>query len=174
MLSAADKKWLANISDNEKIEIIPYDPNAEALFSKQKEQLKDILGPNIKVLHVGASGMGISGQDEIDIAIPIMAKHFDTLVDKLQKKYGKPDSFQPGIRARYNMYHSGKKMEVALINQQSPQWQRTITFERYLKTHPELLKAYKELKEMNNGRSKREYYHQKIEFINDILDKADQ
>jgi GrpB-like predicted nucleotidyltransferase (UPF0157 family) len=45
-------------------------------------------------------------------------------------------------------------------------------FEEYLKNYPDELERYRVLKEESNGKTMREYYRRKIEFINEILIKT--
>lgn len=45
--------------------------NIAVLFSKVKSVIQSKLGETIKVEHRGASGLGMSGRDEIDVYVPI-------------------------------------------------------------------------------------------------------
>lgn len=171
MLSKADRTWLEHLSNSEKVELLPYDPNAKRLFNKQKKEILSILGQATDVLHVGASDMGISGQNEIDVVIPVTPDMFDVVVAKLKKAYGDPDSFYPKRRSRFDRYLMGKKMEVAVVDKHSQEWQKTIAFHKYIKTHPNSLENYRKLKEKYSKAGKKDYYKKKMEFINDITDK---
>jgi GrpB-like predicted nucleotidyltransferase (UPF0157 family) len=62
------------------------------------------------------------------------------------------------------------KVEVFVINNKSKSWLDGIKFEECLRNNPELLNAYKKLKESGDGLSTRKYYRRKIEFINSILE----
>ena len=172
MLSKADINWLEHLSNSQKVKIIPYDPKVKEIFDKQKREILNILEQEVEVLHSGASGMGISGQDEIDLVILVPLGLFDETTAKLQKAYGPPDSFYANQRAKFNRQQGDKKIEVFIINQDSEERKRSKTFEDYLTKHPQSLEAYRKLKEASDGIGIKEYYRRKMEFINDIIDKA--
>ena len=172
MLTKADTKWLNHLSNSSKVKIVPYNPKLKETFEKQKREILDILGQNVEVLHRGASGMGISGQDEIDLLIPVSLDLFNKIIEKLKKVYGDPKSFYPNQRVRFNRQQGDTTIEVFIVNQNTEQWKRSTAFEDYLKNHPETLKEYQKLKEASNGIGMKEYYRRKMEFINDIIDKS--
>lgn len=172
MLTKQDIQWLSHLSNSKKVRIVPYNPKVKDLFEKQKKEILDIVGQNVEVLHLGASGMGISGQEEIDLVVPISLDCFDEFIEKFKKIYGDPKSFSPNNRIRFNHKQGHINIEIVIVNRDSEGWKRNIAFENYLKSHPEALEAYRKLKEANDGKSLREYYRKKIEFINDILEKV--
>lgn len=172
MLTEAEIKWLNRLSNSKKVRIVPYNPNVKKVFEKQRKEILGILGKKIEVLHLGATGFGISGLGEIDLVIPASLDQFDEFIEKLKKIYGEPKSFSLQNRVRFNNKKDGIDIEIVMVNEDSEGWKRNITFDSYMKTHPEALKAYKELKETNNGKGMREYYQRKMEFINNILEKA--
>lgn len=172
MLTKADIKWLNHLSNSKKVKIVPYNPKVKEVFERQKREILDILGQNIEVLHLGATGLGISGQGEIDLVIPISLDRFDEFIEKFKKVYGDPKSFSPNNRVRFNHKQGDTNIEIVIVNRDSEGWKRNIAFDNYLKTHPKALEAYRKLKETNNGISVREYYRRKMEFINNILEKA--
>jgi GrpB-like predicted nucleotidyltransferase (UPF0157 family) len=173
MLRPKQKKWLAHLSDDNHTTIIPWDPRSPQIFEAVKNKIRDTLGENVNVKHCGATALGISGQDEIDIYVPVPPARFDQLLVLLTQTFGPPKSCYPQERARFDTDHSGKNVDVFLINQECRGWTDGVKFETYLKTHPEALEAYRQLKESGNGLSTRAYYTQKIEFINDILTQTD-
>lgn len=70
MIPTEQEKWLANLSDTNSVKIFPFDPTSVEKFEKVKAQIKNVLGKNILVEHRGATGLGISGQGELDVFIP--------------------------------------------------------------------------------------------------------
>jgi len=169
MLTAEQEKWIAHLRDDDKIIIKPYDPTAPKKFELVADKIRSALGAETRVEHCGATGLGISGQDEIDIYIPVLPGDFDSLLTPLKEIFGEPRSLYTLERARFVTIQDGKHVDIFLINEESDGWKNGVRFETYLKTHPEALKAYRELKEEGNGLSTREYYRRKIGFINDIL-----
>ena len=114
--------------------------------------------------------MGISGQDEIDIYLPVSPGDFDKLLTPLKKLFGEPRSLYPLERARFVTFEEAKHIDVFLINKECAGWKDSVRFESYLKTHPKTLEKYRLLKEKGNGLSTREYYRRKINFINKVLE----
>lgn len=172
MLTEADIKWLKRLSNSNKVKIVPYNPMVKKVFEKLKKEILNILEQDVKVLHLGATSFGISGQGEIDLVIPVSLEYFDEFIEKLKMVYGKPKNFSPNNRVRFNHRQDKVDIEIVIVNQDSDGWRRNMAFDNYLKSHPEALEVYRKLKEDSNGIRMKEYYRRKIEFINDILEKA--
>lgn len=172
MLTPEQEKWINHLSDEKKIKIVPYDPTAGEKVQKVKLRVQNVLGQEIPVEHHGATSLGISGQDEIDIYIPIPPARFNHLIDPLRELFGDPRSLYPLQRARFVTEEDGKGVDIFLINEEHDDWGNLRTFESYLRSHPEALEDYRRLKENGNGLSVREYYRRKNEFLNEILSKA--
>lgn len=172
MLTPAQQTWIDHLSDTDTISIVPFDATAEAKFLTIKQQIQSFLGTGIRVEHHGATSLGISGQDEIDVYMPVPSNTFRTFLTSLEKLFGKPSSVYPLQRARFVTSADGKHVDVFLINEDSNNWLDCITFESYLRAHPIELEAYRVLKENGNNLTVRDYYRIKTEFINDILIKS--
>jgi GrpB-like predicted nucleotidyltransferase (UPF0157 family) len=171
MLTPDQEKWISERSDVKKITVVPYDPRTDRLFDIIKKKVHDILGPEVFVEHDGASGLGISGQDEIDVSIVVEKEKFADYIPKLEKKFGQVKSHYPD-RARFEVQEEGKKIDLKIIDVHHPNYTRSKIFLAYLRAHPEDLEKYRILKEKSDGMTVKEYYRTKIEFINDILLKA--
>ncbi|MFA6552116.1 MAG: GrpB family protein [Candidatus Paceibacterota bacterium] len=169
MLTPEQAKWIAHLSDEDKIKIIPFDHTVEEKFQKVKQRIQKILGKEIPVEHHGATSLGISGQDEIDVYIPISSDKFSSLINELKNIFGEPKSLYPLERARFVTEEDRKHIDVFLINREHYGWNNMIRFEAYLKSNSQALEDYKKLKEYGNELSVREYYRRKIEFINEVL-----
>lgn len=172
MITAEQNKWIEHLSDENKIKIVPFDPTAEDKFQKVKQKIQRSLGKDTIIIHRGASSLGISGQDEIDIYVPVPPTKFNLLIEPLKNLFGEPGSHYPLERARFVTEEAGKHIDVFLINEECDGWVNGVKFENYVRTHPEALEAYRELKEDGDGLSVREYYRRKIEFFNDIVKTA--
>ena len=169
MLTPEQEKWLAQLSDTDRIKIIPFDVTAEEKFQVIKARIRAALGSDTTVEHHGATNLGISGQDEIDVYIPVSPTGFDSTVASLKALFGEPRSYYPAKRARFVTEEAGKHIDIFPINQESSDWKNLVQFETYLLEHPEKLDEYRELKESGNGLSVREYYRRKTLFINEVL-----
>jgi len=172
MLAPEQEKWIAHLSNEKKIEIIPYDPATNQRFEALRQWIHSALGNGVEVVHRGATSLRISGQGELDVYLPVLPENFDAMVRSVASVFGEPGSLYPLERARFVTDVHGTKAEVFVINQESQGWKNGVRFEGYLKANPEALEAYRKLKEGGNGLSLREYYRRKLEFINEILSKV--
>lgn len=169
MLTPEQEKWIDHLSDTDTISIVPFDATAEEKFRKVKMKIQEALGAGTRVEHHGATSLGISGQDEIDVYIPVSPTGFDSTVASLKALFGEPRSYYPAKRARFVTEEAGKHIDIFPINQESSDWKNLVQFETYLLEHFEKLDEYRELKESGNGLSVREYYRRKTLFINEVL-----
>lgn len=174
MLTPSQEKWIAHLSDQDQVTIVPFDPSTPQKFETVKRKIQSALGPETRVEHRGATSLGISGQDEIDVYVPVPENQFEALLGPLSEAFGNPRSHYPRERARFVTFEGGKHIDIFLINETSLGWTDGIKFESYLLSHPEALEQYRQLKEAGQGFSTREYYRRKTEFINDILSIANQ
>jgi GrpB-like predicted nucleotidyltransferase (UPF0157 family) len=172
MLTPNQEKWIAHLSGTDPVAIAPYDPSAPQKFEAVRQKIQAVLGPATRVEHRGATSLGISGQDEIDVYVPVPEDQFDRLLAPLSAAFGSPRSLYPLERARFVLIEAGKHVDIFLINEACQGWLDGLKFEQYLKTHATVLEQYRVLKEAGHGLSTREYYRRKIEFINDILSLA--
>lgn len=168
MITESQQKWLDHLNDKDFITIKPYDSKAPEIFEKVKKQVTGALG-KVRVEHRGASYLKISGQDEIDIYVPVLPEDFDKTVNIMSEHFGIPKSLYPLIRARFPIEGYGKHIDVFVINEKDSGWIDSEIFTNWLLMHPKDLEKYKKLKENGEGLSSKEYYTKKIEFINRIL-----
>ncbi len=166
MLNSEQQKWIDHLSDESKIEVVPFDPTSQAKFEKVRSIIINKFGQTIQLEHRGASSLCISGQNEIDTYIPVDIRFFDIYITKLTKVFGKPRKIYIGDRAHFIAWEDSKRVDIYLINKKSPSYLNGVKFENHLKSHSDDLEKYRILKEEGNGLSVREYYRRKIEFIN--------
>lgn len=111
MLTPEQQKWIDHLRDDDRITIKPYDPSTIEKFKKIKDKIQSILGKSIRVEHRGATSLGISGQDEIDVYIPVSTDKFDSLLTPLENIFDKPRSIYPLERARFVTEEGGKHID---------------------------------------------------------------
>lgn len=170
MLTPDQEKWV-NARSDKKIPVVAYDPRTERLFGAVKKRIQDVLGKEVLIEHDGASSLGISGQDEIDVSISVDKSLFADYIPKLEKVFGSVKSTYED-RARFEVFEEGKRIDLKIIDIAHPNYLRAKIFHKYLRAHPEETENYRILKEKCNDMTTKEYYRAKIEFINDILIKA--
>lgn len=169
MLTNEQEKWIYHLSDADVVTVIPFDLAAEEKFQSVKEKIRKGLGNDVAVEHHGATSLGISGQDEIDVYLPVSQDGFESLVQSLKTIFGEPRSYYPSKRARFVTTEEGKHIDIFPVNEGSDDWKNLVKFENILRNNPTKLEEYRKLKESGNGLSTREYYRRKLEFINEIL-----
>jgi GrpB-like predicted nucleotidyltransferase (UPF0157 family) len=172
MLTPTQQKWVDHLSDTNKVEIFPLDSKCNKKFEQIKSQIQSAIGTEFEILHRGASSLGISGQKEIDVYIPIPGEMIQGLIPRMEQVFGKPSSIYLLERTKFRPTIDGTVIEIMLINKEHESWIRGERFYEYLKENPETLEKYKKLKEDATGVSTREYYRRKIEFINEVLEVA--
>ncbi len=170
MLTPEQEKWVNSRSEN-KISVVPYDSRTERLFLEIKNKIHSILGDEVEVEHCGASSFGISGQDEIDVSVLANKSQFDDYVLRLEKEFGVVKARYPD-RARFEVRLEGKKIDLKIVDVDHQNYKDGKIFENHLRNNPAELDRYRILKEECNGMTTKEYYRAKIEFINEILEKA--
>ncbi len=174
MLTTGQQEWIDHLSDTKTVSIVPFDPTCEQKFLKIKKEIQSILGREQEIVHSGASSLRISGQDEIDIYVPVLPAIFDKTIIALKNLFGEPASYYTLVRSRFVTGVEGKHVDVFVINKEDFGWTGAVAFMSYLRSNPEVLERYRKLKEGLNGKTQREYYRIKTEFINEILGKTGQ
>lgn len=173
MITPEQEKWLAHLSTKDQVRILPFDSESNRKFETVKKRVLALLDDGYRVQHCGASSMGISGQGELDIYVPVAPTEFDAVINVLKEEFGEPGSLYSLKRARFNSEIEGTKVELFVINREDAGWLESQKFEAHLRTHPLCLKEYEALKEAGDGLSTQEYYRRKTEFINETLREAD-
>jgi GrpB-like predicted nucleotidyltransferase (UPF0157 family) len=168
MLTPEQEIWIESLSSERKISIVPYDTRTEDLFEKVKNKIQNVLGLEIQICHVGASSFGISGQDEIDVQVPVAKEKFSECISLLEGIFGQVRKVYT-TRARFEVREDEKKIDFALVDANSEDWLNHVKFQNYMKSHPQDLERYRILKEKSNGMIVKDYYRKKTEFINEIL-----
>ena len=169
MLTEEQEEWINHLSDTDHVSVVPFDQHCEAEFTKIKKAIQDVVGNQQAVLHRGASALGISGQDEIDVYVPVGEEDFDNTAKALARAFGEPQSHYPQKRARFSVRLEGKRIDIFVINKHDDDWKNSERFYYFLQSHKDVLEAYRKLKEDAAGQSVRDYYRTKIIFINDVL-----
>lgn len=169
MLTPEQEKWVSHLNTTGIVQIFLYDEKAPEKFEKIKSQIQSAIGTDFEILHRGASSLGISGQREIDVYIPMTPEQIEELTPKMEAVFGKPKSIYPNERTKFLAKIDGTTIEIMLTNKEHQSWVNGERFINYLKENPETLEKYRKLKEECAGLNCQQYYRKKIEFINEIL-----
>jgi len=172
MLTPDQEKWLAQLSDTKTVSYFPFDSAVLSVYDDVAARARAAVGEGAVVELRGSAALGIGGQREIDVYLPVPPVRFDETVAALRRAFGDPGSLYPLERARFAWHEAEVKVELFVINEEGDGWRNGLLFEGHLATHPDDLARYELLKKEADGVSLREYYRRKLEFLNEILARA--
>lgn len=173
MLTPNEIHFLDNLPPEvakKKITISPYSDKIREAADGVISPISTVF-PELIIKFMGASGLGISGQNDIDIYALVSASKFPTYVSQIEELLGKHTGESPGSIA-WKFPRDGYDVEFYLTDPASPSMQRQLAVSEILKNNPKLLLEYKELKERLNGSTFREYQEHKYSFYHRILNES--
>jgi GrpB-like predicted nucleotidyltransferase (UPF0157 family)/Ser/Thr protein kinase RdoA (MazF antagonist) len=141
---------LNNMQKIDRVEIKPYDPNWPSAFEIEAKRIKEALGHNcLAIHHIGSTSVpGLAAKPIIDM-IPVVKDitevdsynvAMEALGYKAMGEYGIPlrRYFQKGLERRTHNIH--------VFEQNNPEIDRHLKFRDWMRTHPDDMQAYAELK----------------------------
>lgn len=168
MLTADEIDFLSKIPDDKVVTVKPFDPKTHRIAERIIQKIHSVL-PQLDVKHMGASALGISGQNDIDLYILSNPIDFDKYLSQLKPLFGEPKSRKYDSVA-WNFEKEGCEVELYLADPNSEPMQRQINIFETLRTNPIFRKEYEELKQNLNGKPFREYQRKKYEFYNKVIE----
>jgi GrpB-like predicted nucleotidyltransferase (UPF0157 family) len=162
MLTTDEKDFLSKIPADKKVNIYPFDPNVAKIAGEIIKSIHNIYS-GLEVKHMGASALGISGQNDADIYAFADSSEFDKFLPGLIKLFGKPLHQHETFR-EWKFKREGIDIEFYLTAKDSETMQKQIKVFEILKNNKDLLKEYENLKSSMNGKSYRQYQEKKYEF----------
>jgi GrpB-like predicted nucleotidyltransferase (UPF0157 family) len=166
MITKDELDFLSKIPADKTVSIYPFDPKA-TVVTEDLIQLVNNIYPELEVKHMGASALEISGQNDIDIYAFSDPKNFDKFLPGLTKLFGEPLHSHKTFH-EWKFEKEGFDIEFYLTSKESETMQRQIKVFETLKSNPDVLKEYENLKSSMNGKSFREYQEKKYEFYHNI------
>lgn len=165
MLTKDELDFLNKIPVDKKVHIYPFDPKVITVVEGLIQSINNIYS-DLEVKHMGASALGISGQNDIDIYTFSDPTDFAKYLPGLIKLFGDP-LHKHETFCEWKFKKDSFDIEFYLTE---PPKGHVRVFEM-LKNNKDLLEEYQKLKESMNGKSFREYQEKKYEFYHKILDK---
>ena len=161
------------------IEVVEYDPQWAEEFQSYAVKIKAVLGHlAMSVEHVGSTSVpGLAAKPIIDIDIVISSRLLlQAVIEKLTEiDYVHEGNLGiPGREAF--MWPNGKRHHLYVCSVNTPNLHNHLIFRDYLRTHPEAVKAYGELKidlAKQYRHDMKAYGVAKTAFIQKIISKAD-
>jgi GrpB-like predicted nucleotidyltransferase (UPF0157 family) len=168
MLSLDEQDYLDHLPPEKIDEIVvvkPYDPQIENIAKNIIQKIQTVT-PDADVRFMGASALGISGQNDVDIYILGSPEKLDGWVIKIKELYGER------IKGKWQFCRDGCEVSVYIANPNDPNQKKQITVFEKLKNNPSTLKAYERLKESMNGKTYKDYQIAKYEFYHKLLNNT--
>lgn len=167
MLTEAQSKYLDTLPENKKVLILPHSP-------KLKEIAEDLIAkvqaihPEIESLFGGAAGLGISGQNDLDIDFLINPSDLVKYLPTFIQLFGEARVSKEKVAA-WSFEIEGVEVDLWLTDKTSPEVQEQHRLFYLLRDNPDLLREYEELKQTFNGKEYKDYQSAKYEFYNRVL-----
>ena len=136
-----------------RVVVLPYDKAWKAGFEAVSDELVKVLGGlALRVEHVGSTSVeGLSAKPIIDIDVVI--EHRDRLDEVIKKlaSIGYVHEGDLGIEGREAFAYTGKlhlmRHHLYVCAKDSRELERHLRFREYLRTHPEAVRKYSEVKQ---------------------------
>lgn len=164
MLTKDEEDFLNKIPADKKVHVYPFGPKVAKVVEDLIQSINNIY-PDLEVKHMGASALGISGQNDIDIYALSHHSDFGKYLPGLINLFGEPlHKHETFIEWKFNE----NNYPIELYLTKPPE--RHIRVFEMLKNNKNLLKEYEDLKTSMNGKSFKEYQEKKYGFYHKILD----
>lgn len=160
----------------------PYNYKFPQIYKKEKDFIKRNIKGDFKIEHIGSTAVpGLGGKGIVDIMIGIKKNEMMDIVkqaEKLGYNYI-PQASYPNRLFLHKPYPKDFDKEIAyhlhIVNIDSDDYKNTIAFRNYLKTHPEDLEKYAQIKQQAAdiaNEDKETYMKIKEATIKEILKKT--
>lgn len=164
------------------IEVAPYNPKWPEMFEREAKFIRDVLGENcIAVHHVGSTSVpGLAAKPKIDIITVV--KNTSTITSKLESVgYDARGEFNIPFHCGFSKREPNISVNLHVYEDGNPEIALNLSFRDYLRTHPDALVEYANLKldllrhpssQEKNGQLYSNYTLGKDDFIKKILMKS--
>lgn len=168
MLSEDEKNYLKKIPPGKRVHISPFDPKTAEAAKEIILSIKKIY-PNLEIVHMGASKLGISGQNDLDIYAFSQPSDFKKYLPGIIKTIGNPIHKHKTF-IEWGFSKNGFQVQFYLTEKGSPTMQKQIKIFEIFKHNKLLLAEYERLKESLDGKPFRQYQEKKYGFYHLLLD----
>ncbi len=167
MLTEDQTRYLNTIPKEKTVAIKPHSQQLKDTADDIIKEVKQI-SPEINIQLLGAVGLGISGQGDLDMYMLHPASDFHLYLDKLVEHFGKPLHQHPDS-VEWCFDKDGVEVELYLTDPNSKPMQEQLKIFNLLRENNDLKSEYEKLKSEANGKSFRDYQKAKYEFYNRLL-----
>lgn len=163
-----------------KVKLFPHSPAWKLIFEEERKILQNLCGDHVLAIHhIGSTSCpGLSAKPIIDILV-VLHQFSDMAV--LHKKmreagYEYRENGSTELRTLFVKGSEDKRTHhIHFTEHQSEEWQKAFAFWDYLRTHPEEVRAYENLKKelaAQYPEEREKYSKGKADFIKEIIHKA--
>lgn len=168
MLLREQEDALAEIPEDAVAHIHSFDEHSREVAMRFIEDIR-VAVPGAEVLHLGATKIGIAGENDINIGV-IAKDNFDAALKTIESFFGEPSQYEGGARfARWLGSREDHAVDLFLSAEISPRLQEFIDTQRVLEARGDLRSEFERLKFSFDGKSMREYTRAKFEFFNSTV-----
>ncbi len=164
----------------------PYAKIFPELFLKEKERIVSHVKAVLFIEHVGSTAVpNLGGKGIIDIAIAVHQRDMDAVSQQLQNL---GYEFRPGFSTQERYYfiiylpdpeEGQRRYHLHLTYPENSEWQRFIEFRDYLRSHPQEMEEYAEMKRQaaleanHNGEQYRKIKEPMFAKVSSLIDPPD-
>ncbi len=167
MITERQEKLLTEHPDGKTIEVKPFDPRVTPIARKILTELREAL-PDLRALFVGASALGIAGQNDIDFLLLSTPQKFAHYRETLEKLYGSPARVTRS--AKWQFVREGFNVELYLTNDDTYGAREQVAIYELLSKNKALRDEYEQTKLPYGKIDFKEYMRKKYTFLNKILE----
>ena len=162
------------------IAIVDYDPRWPSLYEHEQRRLLEILGPIvIRIEHIGSTSIPeLAAKPIIDISVAVRDRADITPYVPALRDLGYEEiPIMPVLQRR--MFSKGPYNEgthhVHVTDYGSDIWAKPIMFRDYLRAHPDVARAYADVKRAAAAQHKHDldgYHDEKAPFVDRVMEQA--
>ena len=168
MLNADELNYLKKIPHNKKFIYQEFNTQTKNIYDDISRKINKLF-PNITIIQLGASALGIGGQNDIDIYILAKKTNFKIYLNNLINLFGTSNSEnETSIAWKFSV--KGLSVELYLTDPNSQSMKRQLAVFKILNKNNSLRQEYDDLKRKLSGKNFKEYQKQKYIFYHRILD----
>lgn len=166
MLTKDEKDFLSKQTDRI-VTVKSFNPACRSVANAVTKKIRSKF-PDADIRHLGASSLGLSGQNDVDLYILSKPEDFGKYLPELIELFGKTVGRKYDSNS-WKFSEDGIEVELYLTDPNSKPMQRQIGVYETLKSSKELRGEYEKLKESFNGKSWKDMQRAKYEFYHRIL-----
>lgn len=168
MLTPSEEKYLQKIPENKIVQIYPYNSKVKEAVTLIEKRLKDC-EIDSELLWIGASALGIAGQNDIDLHILAKPSEWENLAPKVSEAFGERI---PNISIhKWEFNIDNFEVELYLSDPDVDSMKTQIRVFEILKNDKNLRDKYEKIKVKCNGIPFREYMRRKYLFFHKVLER---